>query len=91
MMIILSLPELSAYFTKDASVGNLVAGCLIIVFLILALGLGVYQTRRTKKRMNLLDDETRERRAQALALEEELCNVGPTRPAPKQMKDPWQS
>ena len=64
MTIVLSLPELTAYFTKNATAGTVVAGCLIVVFLILALGFGLYQVRGLKKRMNLLDDETRERRAQ---------------------------
>ncbi len=91
MTIILSLPELNDYFTKNASVGTIVSGGLIIVFLVVALGFGLYQMRRMKKRMNLLDEETRARRAQELALEEDLCNVGSRRPAPKQMKDPWQS
>ena len=76
---------------QDVSAGTVVAGGLIIVFLILALGFGVYQMRGMKKRMNLLDEETRARRAQELALEEQLCGVGPKRSAAKPMKDPWQS
>ena len=92
MTIILSLPELTSNLTKDASAGTVVAGCLIIVFLVLALGFGLFQLRRMKKRMDLLDDETRARRAKELALEEELCSIGSgPRQAPKQMKDPWQS
>jgi len=90
MTIILSLPELTG-FTKDVSVGTVVAGCLILAFLILALGVGLYQMRDLKTRMNMLDEETRARRAQELELEEEFCVAGPKRPAPKQMKDPWQS
>ena len=91
MTIILSLPELNDYFTKNASVGTVISVGLIIVFVVLALGFGLYQMRRMKKRMNLLDEDTRARRSQELALEEELCGTGPKRPAPKQMKDPWQS
>ena len=90
MIVLLASPELFR-FTNDFSVGTVVAGCLIIVFLILALLVGVHQMRGMKKRMNLLDEGTRARRAQELALEEELCGAGPKRPAPKQMKDPWQS
>ncbi len=92
MTIILSFPELTAYLPKGASVGTVVAGCLIIVFLVLALGFGLFQMLRMKKRMNLLDEDTRARRAQELALEEELSSIGSgPRKAPTQMKDPWQS
>ena len=92
MTIILFLPELTGSLTKDVSVGNVVAGCLIIVFLVLALGFGLFQVRHMKKRMHLLDDETRARRAHELELEEELCSIGSgPKKAPKQMKDPWQS
>ena len=89
MTIVLFLPELTAYF-KDASVGTIVAGALIIVFLILALGFGIFQMGDMKKKMKLLDEETRARHAQELAFQEEFSG-GPKRPAPKQMKDPWQS
>jgi uncharacterized membrane protein YidH (DUF202 family) len=91
MTIVLSLPELTDYFTKNSSVGSVVAGCLIIVFLIAALSFGLYQMRHMKKQMNRLDEETRARRATELSLEEELCAVGARRPAAKQMSNPWQS
>ena len=96
MNIILSFPDFTSFF-GDVSVGVGVAGCLIVAFLFLALGFGVSQMRRMKKRMNLLDDETRARRAQELELDEQLCGVGPgaagpRRAAPKPiMKDPWQN
>jgi hypothetical protein len=89
MNLVLFFPELTAYF-KDASVGTVVAGSLIIVFLILALGFGIFQMRDMKKKMNLLDEETRARHAQELAFQEEFSGA-PKGPAPKQMKDPWQS
>ena len=92
MTIVLLPPELTEYFTKDASVGVVVAGCLVAVFLMLALGFGMLQARRMKQRMDLLDEENRARRAQQLTLEEELCTIGAgPKQAPKQMKDPWQS
>ena len=95
MTVVLSLPEFDSYF-GGVSVGVGVAGCLIVAFMVLALGFGIYQARRVKQRMNLLADETRARRAQELELEEQLCGVGPSlsgsrRAAPKVMKDPWQN
>ena len=93
MTVVLSFPDFVSYFGR-ISVGVDVAGCLIVAFMVLALGFGIYQARRVKQRMNLLADETRARRAQEFELEEQLCGVDPSlsgsrRAAPKAMKDPW--
>ena len=95
MTVVLSFPDFVSYFGR-ISVGVEVAGCLIVAFMVLAMGFGIYRTRRMKQRMNLLADETRARRAQEFELEEQLCGVDPSlsgsrRAAPKAMKDPWQN
>ena len=95
MTILLSSPDATTSF-GSVSVGFGVTGCLMLALIALALGFGIYQTRRMKQQMNLLDDETRARRSQERELEEQLCGTGsgaagPRRVAPTPMKDPWQS
>ena len=94
MTILLSSPDATSF--GSVSVGFRVIGCLIAALIALALGFGIYQTRRMTQRMNLLDDETRARRSQEREVEEQLSGAGPgaagpPRVAPTPMKDPWQS
>lgn len=98
MTVILSFPDLTSYVTawfKEGSTGIITVPCLIAVFVILAVGLGIFQSRRMRQRLNLLDEETRARRATERALEEEdFCGVGASpmsHSASKQKRDPWEN
>ena len=100
MTVMLSFPDLTSLTTvvaadfQDAPDGMTIVRCLIAAFVILAVGFGVFQFRRMRQRLNLLDEETRARRAIERELEEDLCGVGasPMNPAAsKQKKDPWES
>jgi hypothetical protein len=69
----------------NANAGQVVAGCLITVFIIAALIYGFFEIRKMGNQLHMLDEDTRARRAH----EEALCSIGSAAPAPKQQKDPW--
>jgi hypothetical protein len=93
MRATLFFPDLTSYLSGgDAPAGVVIAHYLIIAFVILAVGLGMFQFRRMRRRLSLLDEGTRARRASERALEEDFCSASLTHSAaPKQKRDPWEN
>lgn len=78
--------EFSNYF-GGASVGVMIAGCLIAAFVILAVVVSFVCIRSMRKQLNLLNEDIRA----GQATEEELCGIGARSTESKQRRDPWQN
>jgi hypothetical protein len=84
MEFLFTAPTVSSLF-GEFSTGNVVSGCLIAAFIVLAVGFSFFRVRKMRRQLHLLADETRVRKAQ----EEELANIGSKPAAARQRRDPW--